>query len=342
MANWQRTLGRLAVAAFLLALLLPRAAGQDKQAVRDWKKYPAVVEVDTPEDIYAVGDAHGDYERLLTVLVAAKIIPADPGPPEKVQWQAGKAVLVCTGDFIDKGKESLRVIALLRALQTAAEKAGGRFLITLGNHEAEFLANPRNKKAIEFIKELEARGVKPEEVGAGTDAGGIGAWLRTLPVAARVNDWFFAHAGKTHLRTLAQLRGDLEAGIDKHGYKTPQLMDLDSVVLARMKPEPWWEAPGDSGAQSKEKLAKHVYALGVKHLVIGHAPSDVTFADKTFRPAGELFQHFDGLFFMIDTGMSRAVAYGAGAILHIHRDGKVVHAYRILPTGKSVEIWSGK
>jgi hypothetical protein len=344
-ANRWAAPSRVALPATLLLcclFLAPRSTAQDKTAWRDWAKHPILVEVDTTEDIYALGDIHGDYERLLTILVAAKIIPADPGPPYKVQWQAGKAVLVCTGDFIDKYDQSLRVIALLRALQDAAARSGGRFIVALGNHEAEFLANPRITKAAAFVKELEIKNVKPEDVASGKDAEGIGQWLRSLPVAARVNDWFFVHAGKTHNRTFAQLRTDLESGLAKDGFKTPVLQDLDSLVLARMNPMPWWEKEGDSGAQSKETLAKSVHALGVKHLVIGHHPGNIKFADKTKRAAGELDQHFDGLIFFIDVGMSRAVAYSTGAILHIHREGQKVHAYRILATGKPQQIWAQK
>jgi hypothetical protein len=331
---------RMLLAALLVALsLAPSSSAQDK---RDWKNHPAIVEVDTQEDVYGLGDVHGDYERLLTVLVAAKIIPADPGPPDKVQWQAGKAVLVCTGDFIDKHDQSLRVIALLRALQPVAEKAGGRLVITLGNHEAEFLANPRIKKAAAFVKELEAKSIKPEDVAAGTDAAGIGRWLRSLPLAVRVNDWFFVHAGNTHHRTLPQLRADLQAGMDKNGYQAAVLQDLDSLILARMNPRPWWEKEGDSAAQSKERLKTCVHALGVKHLVIGHAPAEFRFADQTTRLAGEMVQHFDGLIFFIDVGMSRAVAYSTGALLHIRRDQGTVRAARILASGKSQEIWSGQ
>jgi hypothetical protein len=327
--------------AFLLAIsLLSRASAQEKKPGRDWQKYPAIVEVDTPEDIYAFGDVHGDYERIISLLVAAKIIPDDPGPPEKAKWNAGKAVVVCTGDFIDKWDQSLRVISLLRTLQTEAGKAGGRLVVTLGNHEAEFLADPRNKKAKEFIAELQAKSIKPEAVGAGTDAAGIGQWMRALPAGARVNDWFFAHAGNTHNRTLSKLKEDLQNGIDKFGYKALVLQDLDSLLLARMAPQPWWEAEGDSGAQSREKLAKCVHALGVKHLVIGHAPGKIVFADKTVRNQGDLVSHFNGLIFMIDTGMSRAVAYSPGAVLHIQSGFGAVKAYRIRASGNIEQIWS--
>ena len=157
----------------------------EKPVARDWKKHPAVVEIDTPHDVYALGDVHGDYERLVTLLVAAKVIPADPGLAEKVQWGAGKATLVCTGDIIDKWNQSVRVIALLRALQAEAEKAGGRVVVTLGNHEAEFLADPRNRKAVDFAKDLQASGLSPQDVAAGTDTLGMGQWLRSLPVAAQ-------------------------------------------------------------------------------------------------------------------------------------------------------------
>jgi hypothetical protein len=330
------------VAILSLLVLMPTASGQQRSARRDWAKQPAVVEVDTPTDVYALGDVHGDYERLVSLLVAAKLIPADPGPPEKVRWQADKAVLVCTGDFIDKWTQSLRVIALLRALQSDAASAGGRVIVTLGNHEAEFLADPRNRKAAEFIKEMEERKIVPEQVAAGADPLGIGQWLRGLPAAARVNDWFFAHAGKTDLRTLAQLQEDLRTGIERDGFKTRVLQAEDSIVLARMSPRPWWEAEGDSAAQSKEKLNASLAKLGVRHLVIGHAPAKIVFADKGVRDAGDLAQHFDGLFFMIDTGMSRAVNYSPGAILKIHATGDRVIAERIAASGRATQIWSGK
>ena len=330
-----------AIKAILLCLIMvPPVAAEEIPLRRDWKKFPAIVEIDTTHDIYAIGDPHGDYERLITLLVSAKIIPTDPGPPEKVKWSAGKAVVVCTGDMIDKWSQSLRVIALFRTLQIEAEKSGGRVVVTLGNHEAEFLAHPHKKKTVEFEKELTARKLKPEVVAAGKDALGIGAWLRSLPAAARVNDWFFVHAGNTHNRTLAELRNDLQSGMDKKGFKATVLSDPDSMLEARLHPRPWWEKVDDSAATSKAKLAKCVHALGVKHLVIGHQPGKVTFAEKKTRAAGELMQHYDGLVFLIDTGMSRGIGSSNGALLHIHQRNKKTHAVRISSSGESREIWS--
>lgn len=314
--------------------------GKPTATGRDWAKHPAVVEVDTKQDVYAVGDAHGDYDRLVTVLTAAKIIPGDPGPPEKVKWSAGKAVLVCTGDLIDKGDHGLRVIALFRALQTAAKAAGGRVIVTMGNHEAHFLAHPKedNKKSAEFVAELNAKGIKPKDVGAGKDALGVGEFLRNLPFAARVNDWFFAHAGNTHGKTLKQLQADLQRDVDANGFKAVMLADPDSLLEARLHPLLWWQKEGESPADTRARLTAYVKALGVKHLVVGHQPGKVEFTPALVRKQGEMFQAYEGLVFLIDVGMSRAIGYSNGAVLHIPA-GKTPRATALYPTGPAKQLW---
>jgi hypothetical protein len=46
--------------------------------------------------------------------------------------------------MIDKGPDAPDVVRFLSALQTSAASAGGRVIVTMGNHEAEFLAAPTN------------------------------------------------------------------------------------------------------------------------------------------------------------------------------------------------------
>src|SRR5207244_2043840 len=117
--------------------------------------------------LYALGDVHGDYDRLVTLLIAAKVLASEPPRPDQARWAAGPAVLVCTGDLIDKGNQGLRVLALLRALQDSAQEVGGRLLVTMGNHEAVFLASPaRGLKTEEFRRELVSRGLDPSVVAA--------------------------------------------------------------------------------------------------------------------------------------------------------------------------------
>ncbi len=311
-------------------------AGQTT-AMRDWDKAPAIVRVVHAPTIFALGDVHGDYGRLVNILMAGGLILERPDKPDQVRWTGGNAVLVCTGDLIDKGDHSLKVVALFRALRADATKGDGRVIVTMGNHEAEFLADPDNdKKSVRFIAELKDKGIAPRQVADGTDPLDVGRFLRSLPFAARVDDWFFAHAGKTDGQNLDTLDRALRDGVDRDGYGAKILARPDSILTARLHdPGPWWEQPGDTPEQSRNRLRGNVEALGAKHLVIGHQSGHVNFSDHTSRKKGTVFQKFDGLIFLIDVGMSRTpdLDLSKGRLLRIepgasprvsviHHDGK--------------------
>lgn len=334
---------RILLVAILLTGALPLVAAPPP---RNWQQCPAVVSFDTDKVVYALGDTHGDYERLVALLAGAKLIKGAPTRPERVQWTGGDAVLVVTGDMIDKWKFGLDVIALLRALTRAAAAQGGRVIISAGNHEAEFLADPNGTKTKMFREELVRWGGAnaPRQVADGTDQGGIGRFLLCLPFATRVNGWFFSHAGSTGGRTLPQLIAAIESGFKTEGYKTGALLDANSGLLeARMKP-PWWQNPGDTPAQSIARLRGNATALGVQHIVFGHQPGKYEFNDGAIRKKGVLFHHFDGLFFMIDRGMSRGIGddetgYSHGGLLRIVRTNGRDVASEILPDGTQKRLW---
>jgi hypothetical protein len=317
---------------FFLAVFF---AGIASAADRDWVKHPAVVHFDTHADIFAIGDAHSDYTRLALAMHAAGLIAGIPKKPEDVEWNAGSAVLVTTGDMIDKGPRAIDVLRLLRALQASALAKGGLVIVLAGNHEAEFLADPAAPKGKEFAAQLTARGMRPSDVAA--CANDIGEFLCSLPFAARVNDWFFSHAGNTDGRSLAQLTADLEQGFAKQGYATRQLIGDDSLLEARLNDKdgarPWIDA-GLPATGEQQLLIANTAALGVKHIVEGHVPSKVKFADGMVREPGEMFQRF-GMLFLIDTGMSEGVDASRGAVLHITSKD----ATAICPDGRRSLLW---
>lgn len=345
---------------------------------RDWKAHPAIVEIGTvPKDLYAVGDVQGDYDRLVSLLAGARLIAGAPSTPEAVEWKGGPAILVCTGNLIKGHTQSLQVIALFRALQAAAEKTGGKVIVTLGSNEAEFLASAG--KPSEFTTELKNASFEAAEVAAGVDAGGIGAWLSDLPIAAHIGDWFFCHAGSTENKKLAALSSELSKQITASGFAATILTDPKSLLQARPVPHPWWELDlsdklksvrnqeqsdqariqrdrgkkngGRDAAQAQQdeqklqnqeadirkqmlgekKLRDEVEALSSHHLVFGHYPGMISFADNTYRKADTIATEFKGLVYFIDTGLSRTVS-SHGALLHVesgHRatevsaDGKI-------------------
>jgi hypothetical protein len=200
-------------------------------ATRDWNQYPPVLQLNTNEDIFAIGDVHGDPHRLAEVLLAAKLIATLPSAPDQVKWAGGKSVLVITGDLIDKWNKSLQVIALLRALQRDAASHGGRIIILMGNHEAEFLAKPHGDKTSKFYKELEDNGQDPADVANCT--GELGQFLCDLPIAIRVNDWFFSHGGNTKHRTIAELSDAIKSSFAEDAFSSKELIGRNSILAGR-------------------------------------------------------------------------------------------------------------
>lgn len=83
-----------------------------------------------PQRIVAVGDLHGDFDAWITILTDAKLIGTDR------KWVGGKAVLVQTGDLVDRGPDSLKIIRHIQGLEREAKAAGGQVVALIGNHEA--------------------------------------------------------------------------------------------------------------------------------------------------------------------------------------------------------------
>jgi Calcineurin-like phosphoesterase len=316
--------------AFALLAHFPEPAPASDSYSRDFAKYPAVIERPLSATLYAIGDIHGDYRRLVRLLVAAHIAPAVPVRPSGVGWSAGTATLVITGDMIDKGPHPVDVLRLLIALRAAARQAHGEVILLAGNHEAEFLADPNAGKAADFIADLEKDGYSPAQVAAcRTD---LGLFLCTLPFAARVGDWFFSHAGNTGGRTLAEIAADIRKGVDRNGFAFEQLTGPSSLLEARLGDgNTWFAAPR---ASEKELLASYSNALDARHIVQGHQHNGVKFADGVERNTGEMFQRW-GLLFLIDVGMSEGVGDSRGAALRI-ANGK---AAAICADGTETVLW---
>ncbi len=281
-----------------------------------------------------MSDIHGDYQALTTLLGGAKLIAAAPVTPGAATWSGGAATLVIVGDVIDKGPDAPDVVRFLAALTQSAAVGGGHVIVTMGNHEAEFLADPMNSKATAsdgFDPELQSNGLTPSDTAAGKN--GVGAFIRNMPIAARVDDWFFVHAGKTDGRTVAQLSVDLQSGIDAMGFGAPVLSAADSLLEAKLTAGAlWW----DTTKNAQTLLAQWTAALGVKHLVMGHQPVAFTFADGTKRAADQMIRKYNGLLFLVDTGASSGVDATGGALLHVNNVGSAQETFaEVLPTGKT-------
>ncbi len=138
--------------------------------------------------LYVIGDIHGEYDNLLTVLRTAGVI--DPA----LRWSAGRSHLAVVGDMMSRGRDVTAVLWFLYRLEREAEAAGGRVHILLGNHEI-----------MVWLDDL--RYVRPKERWI-ADAHGVayhrmfdprqavlGRWLASKPAVMRIDDVLLAHGG---------------------------------------------------------------------------------------------------------------------------------------------------
>ena len=291
---------------------------------RDWNRSPPVIELNTHAELIALGDVHGGYERLVNLLSRAGLIKPDGQSPVGYSWSGGDRLLVSVGDLIDKGDHSIEVLDLMMALEAQAPSSGGEVIVTLGNHEAEFLANPENKKAREFVTELRSKGIDPDTLPQGEKP--YGDWMMNLPLAARINDWFFAHAGNTSGKTMEELAEKFRQQVDQGDWGSHFLIGDDSLLEA----EKWWKQKG----QSASLVDDYLRALNARHIVFGHDPG-------AFHNKGEIGQEENGKIFLIDIGMSPAIDYSKGALLMITTTGSEVVATSVDADGRRKEVWRG-
>lgn len=207
LSGWSRFL------ALLICLCLPWSAVQ----ANEWR----FADVDR---IVALSDIHGAYHPLVATLRNAGVI--DDG----LAWSGGDTHLVITGDLVDRGTDSRRVMDLVMRLETEAPLAGGRVHLTLGNHEVmniigdlryvadgEYAAFADDESAAERKKwyrkyrEAQPEDAKETAVRAAFDEkappgffghrrafapdGPYGRWLLDKPFIIVVNDIAFVHGG---------------------------------------------------------------------------------------------------------------------------------------------------
>lgn len=186
----------------------------------------------TPSRVVAIGDIHGAYDNLISILHKAELID------RRDRWSGGDATLVQTGDFIDRGADSVKVARYLRKLQKQAEKDGGQVIVLLGNHEVlnligdlryvtrdilsayvdsrsearhTFYCNdyakhirrkaamaeqevPTQRVVLSQCQNAQAFGLV-EYIEALGPNGELGEWLRTLPAVVQLGEMVFLHGG---------------------------------------------------------------------------------------------------------------------------------------------------
>ena len=129
MSLMQTRLTRIAGAVTIALTVAGLAAAARPLHTQAAKAGASPCEIETTETVVAVGDIHGAFATFVAILRAANVID------QRNRWIGHRMVLVQTGDVVDRGPDSRKAIDLLRQLERDAQRAGGRVVSLLGNHE---------------------------------------------------------------------------------------------------------------------------------------------------------------------------------------------------------------
>ncbi|MFO7661320.1 MAG: metallophosphoesterase [Chloroflexota bacterium] len=255
--------------------------------------------------MYIIGDIHGQFDKLVTILQAADLIDGHR------QWSAGDATLWFMGDYFDHGPDGVPAVELIIRLQAEAERAGGRVGAVIGNHEGLILAAHRF-------------GERPSEGSDGTfysnwlSNGGTVAdlqrlndehiqWLISLPTMAIAEDRLLAHADATFYESF--------------GRSIPAVNQALSAILQGDDPGAW-EQLLDNFSQQRAfhdadrgdaRLARILGLYGGRQFVHGHTPIN----KLTGQPPETItapYVYAGGLAIDVDPGMYLG---GPGFVAHL-------------------------
>lgn len=291
------------------------------------------------ERIVAIGDVHGGYDEFVDILRRAAVIDSTN------QWSGGKTHLVQTGDLLDRGAGSRKVMDLVMRLESQARAAGGRVHALIGNHEAMNLTgdlryvSPAEYAAFATARSGEVRDrsyvtlADPtrrddpayrqqwdtehplgwfEHRQAFGPTARYGRWIRRHNTVVKVNDYLFLHGGIGPLLSTSSVRE-----INERVRAEIRQRDVPKDGLAVGRNGPLWyrglarDAEEDLRPYVDQLLARY----GVSHIVIGH----------TTMP-GAVVPRLGGKLLLIDVGLS--AVYGThpaclvvenGAAFALHR-----------------------
>lgn len=283
---------------------------------------PSVARAATPcefekvDRIVAVGDVHGAYDRLLEILRAASVIDA------RNRWSGGRTHLVQTGDVLDRGPDSRRVVEFLRRLAREAERAGGQVHPLIGNHEAmrllsdlryvtpgeyEAFVTSESEATRRFVLESvpaaeRARAEKETPLGmvemirAFRPDQDLGRYLRTLNAVVRINGVVFLHGGigpATASMSCTEINDTVRRELGSDLEKTRQA-PRDTLSASEGGPL-WYRGLANEPDTFAPEVKKILEAQGARAIVVGHS------ADP-----GPIRSRFGHTVFLIDTGMQPA------------------------------------
>ncbi len=329
---------RLKAHVVLLLLLIPALAGAKAIKLDDyhWNGVERVV---------AIGDLHGDFDQYLNVMRSAGLLDA------KGKWAGGKTHLVQTGDLVDRGADSRKIIDHLLKLAKQAKKKGGYVHMLIGNHETmnvtgdlryvsagEFRSyttrNSQRLQDMQWQRQLDWMGNNDSEAFESLDLDTYRIeWLKRVPLGWVEHRQAWSPGGRYYKRVAGnrvaiRLNDTLfvHAGISAKYCKFSLQSLTEQVIAALQHYDPavpsiidddlgpvWYRGLAMKNEEGVfiQTLDNILKRYGVRRIVVGHTPT-----------GGVIWPRFDQRVIVNDAGIS--AYYGANtAALELTADGAV-------------------
>lgn len=217
--------------------------------------------------LFVVADTHGEYEILVTMLRAHKIIGAD------LKWKFARGHLVVLGDVFDRGPNHLEILWLLYELEAQAARAGGGVHLVLGNHEVMALRGDLRYLHGRYAESARVLGVASysELFARGTL---LGQWLRSKPAIFSIDDFLCVHAGVSRALIDSRLtQAEVNATVRSVLNDEPGQGAVADLVMGSLGPL-WYRGyfAGQSGfpTASAEDVGRVLETFGARRILIGH------------------------------------------------------------------------
>ena len=137
--------------------------------------------------VFVVGDVHGSYDSLRTILIANNVMDSHNN------WTFSDSHLVFIGDLFDKGDKVTEVLWLVYKLWNQSLVYGGKVHVLLGNHE--LLALNRDYRYLNDKYVYLTRGLDIEYSNLFSQFTVLGNFVRSFKVAIKIDSVLFVHAG---------------------------------------------------------------------------------------------------------------------------------------------------
>lgn len=235
--------------------------------------------VEGVDSLFVVGDVHGQYDRLRSLLRNAGLVGEDGG------WTGGSSHLVFLGDLFDRGPDVTRTLWFIYGLEREARAAGGRVHVVLGNHEIMVLTGDLRYVSGKETLVASRHGMEYSRL-FDVQRSLLGRWLASKPAALSVDDVLLVHGGigpAYEDRSVEALNDTLRAYVSEDLFRrwadsTVQVAPVDSAALERRiqfffdAPSVFWYRSYVSADTLGDRLGRMLDRHGATLHVVAHTP----------------------------------------------------------------------